>query len=274
VVNLRAHDAGDAWHAAEKAACEARGVDPDEYVSEILGDDVDSENLWADVESNLRAGRLRIIFVADEIPRELQSIVEFLNAQMHSTEVLAVAVKQYAGGGLSTLVPRLVGQTAETQRKSAGALSDRRDWDEPTFLQFLSEHRGEAEAGVARALIDWSRRQGLDLEWSKNTVRGILRARHVSEAGAVQVLSVWTQRRSANLYVGPNRLKEHPRFASASSRSELVERLRRIPDVSATGRDIDGFVSIGLEELHDGQALQSFLEVIDWVIAQLDSHSP
>ena len=36
---------------------------------------------------------------------------------MDPAEVYAVEVKQYIGEGLKTLVPRLVGQTAEAQRR-------------------------------------------------------------------------------------------------------------------------------------------------------------
>jgi hypothetical protein len=48
---------------------------------------------WARVGANLASGRLRLIFVADEIPAELKRIIEFLNEQMRPTEVLGVEVK-------------------------------------------------------------------------------------------------------------------------------------------------------------------------------------
>jgi ribosomal protein L30E len=34
------------------------------------------------VDANLRAGKVRLVFVADEIPAELRRVVEFLNSQM------------------------------------------------------------------------------------------------------------------------------------------------------------------------------------------------
>jgi hypothetical protein len=40
--------------------------------------------------------RLRLIFVTDEIPDQLRTIVEFLNEQMTQTEVLAIEVYQRA----------------------------------------------------------------------------------------------------------------------------------------------------------------------------------
>ena len=47
------------------------------------------------VETNLRAANLRLLFVADGIPDELTRVVEFLNEQMPRIEVLAVEIKQF-----------------------------------------------------------------------------------------------------------------------------------------------------------------------------------
>lgn len=76
-----------------------------------------ADALWQAVGTNLREGRVRLIFVADEIPASLQRLVEFLNEQMQRVEVLALEVRQYRAdrGSASVLVPRLVGQTARAQ---------------------------------------------------------------------------------------------------------------------------------------------------------------
>ena len=75
--------------------------------------EADLEGFWQKVKTNLQAGKVRLIFVADEIPTETRRVVEFLNGQMDPAEVLAVQIKQYAGQGMKTLVPRVIGQTAE-----------------------------------------------------------------------------------------------------------------------------------------------------------------
>jgi len=100
------------------ATCERRGVDPAEALADLLGGQHDEERFWADVKTNLQAGRIRMVFVADRIPSELQRIVEFLNEQMSSAEVLAIEIKQYLGGDRRTLVPRVIGQTAAAEQAS------------------------------------------------------------------------------------------------------------------------------------------------------------
>ena len=72
------------------------------------------------MKTNLQAGKIRLLFVSDKIPVELRLIVEFLNSQMDPAEVLALEIKQYVGEGLRTLVPRVLGQSAEAQNKRAG----------------------------------------------------------------------------------------------------------------------------------------------------------
>jgi hypothetical protein len=84
---------------------------------ELVDDDADPDAFWDLVEDNLRSGRVRMLFVADEIPPELQTIIEYLNEQMDSAEVLGVEIKQYTSDTLQTLVPRVIGLTATAQRK-------------------------------------------------------------------------------------------------------------------------------------------------------------
>jgi hypothetical protein len=80
-------------------------------------------SFWQRVEANLRAGELLLVIVADEIPRELSRIVEFLNEQMHAT-VQAVELRWFVSGtGTKTLVPRLIGATERAAGKKADVIA-------------------------------------------------------------------------------------------------------------------------------------------------------
>lgn len=67
------------------------------------------------MKTNLEAGRIRLVFVADRIPSSLLRIVEFMNGQMDPCEVLAVELRQYlhqsGDDTIRTLVPRVHGRT-------------------------------------------------------------------------------------------------------------------------------------------------------------------
>jgi hypothetical protein len=88
-----------------------------------------ADAFWQAVGTNLKEGRIRLVFVADEIPASLQRLVEFLNEQMPRVEVLAVEIRQYRadGGKSGALVPRLIGQIARPQAaKERSATTARR----------------------------------------------------------------------------------------------------------------------------------------------------
>jgi hypothetical protein len=59
-----------------------QGRDPDAELAAFIGDASDPEQFWEQVDANFAAGRIKMVFVADTIPRELARIVEFLNEQM------------------------------------------------------------------------------------------------------------------------------------------------------------------------------------------------
>jgi len=81
-------------------------------VDQDSGDEIDIiENYWTKVEENLRDERVRLLFVADSLPKELKRIIEFLNGQMSRVEVLGVELAQFLGSDFKAIVPRVYGQT-------------------------------------------------------------------------------------------------------------------------------------------------------------------
>lgn len=111
----------DTIQAEYRKTCDAQGVDPEERLAAFLKEDPDPEDFWHKVKTNLQAGNIRMLFVADMIPPELRRVVEFLNKQMDPAEVLAVEIKQYVREGMKTLVPRVIGQTAEAETRKGGS---------------------------------------------------------------------------------------------------------------------------------------------------------
>jgi hypothetical protein len=85
-------------------------------LNSFLGNDIDEEEFFEKVKKNLKEENMRLIVVSDEIPRNLQNIVEFLNNKMESIEVMAVEIKQYKEEmtGTKIFVPRLIGHSRDT----------------------------------------------------------------------------------------------------------------------------------------------------------------
>ncbi len=143
VLEYAAHAAGT-WTADElrrtfEESASADGHDPGEELGILLGTDreLDTNGFWENVATNLSARRMRLLFVADEIPDPLERVVEFLNAEMPIIEVLAVEIKQFRGEQTQTLVPRVLGRIANAS--THGPASSRRRLTRESFLVLQSQ---------------------------------------------------------------------------------------------------------------------------------------
>jgi len=148
--------------AAETA--KGRNKSLDEEVQRLLEgkDDADIEVYWQKVERNLRDGKVRIIFVADETPRELRRLVEFLNEKMTDVEVIAVEVKQYLGDGdQKAIVPRVIGLTEAARL----AKSKNRGSKKPTNREeFLAKCNVQAKE-FFKDILKEAEQQGKHIYW-------------------------------------------------------------------------------------------------------------
>jgi hypothetical protein len=128
------------------------------FAAVVFGD-LDIDGFWAAVATNLKAGRVRLVFVADVIPSELKRVIEFLNEQMNPAEVVGIEVKQFAGGTFRTLAARMIGVTeqAREQRRVRTRRGAQREWDEQSFFADLGERADMAAVDVASQILDWAR---------------------------------------------------------------------------------------------------------------------
>lgn len=107
--------------AAAEATARKRNSTLDAEVQALLAGEemMDVEGFWGKVEDNLRAGSVRLLFVADSIPAELRRLVEFMNEKLDKVEVLAVEIKQFLSDSAhQVIVPRLIG-TSEAARQES-----------------------------------------------------------------------------------------------------------------------------------------------------------
>lgn len=125
----------------------------------------EAEDYWSKVHTNLRAGKLRLLFVADAIPESLRRIIEFLNGQMADTEVLGLEIRQYlSAAGQRILVPEIVGKTlAAEQAKTPGDVV----WTEETFLERTRQNSGEQDANICKRLLQAFSDLGCRIWWGR-----------------------------------------------------------------------------------------------------------
>ena len=135
------------------AATAAReGRDADAELAGFLGGGAEPESFWSQVDANFSAGRIKMVFVADTIPRELARIGECLNEQMRA-DVRAVELSWFESeAGVTALSPRYIGETERAQNEKAarGALPaiGRDAW----IAEHLGRH-GEATLAAAETYL-------------------------------------------------------------------------------------------------------------------------
>jgi hypothetical protein len=246
--------------------CERDEQDPDEVIAALVGDEVDVEEFWQRAGDNLRAGKVRMVFVSDDIPRELRRVVEFLNGQMNPAEVIAIEVKQYlSSDGTRTLVPRVIGQTAEVEaRKGRRSSGDRRQWDEQSFFADLAARRGDEEAQVARDLFDWTVTHGWRPTFGSGRVDGSWIPVLESLGRQHYPIAVYTNGRIEIQF--QLHLQNRPPFDDEEVRLELLRRVNEIPGVSFAREKIAKRPNIWLRQFAaDPAALDQLKGVLEWV---------
>jgi hypothetical protein len=249
-----------------RAEFEKNSANPQLLLNELLGASASPDEFWKKVETNLHAGKIRMVFVADEVPQKLQRIVEFLNGQMERAEVLAVEVKQYVGQTQKTLVPRVIGQTAEAQQKKAGG-GVGREWNEQLFFQEIESKCGKDETRVAKMIFEWAKANSLRMDYGSGKVDGSFIPYLRYADTFVAPIAIKT---SGYVSLQFYHIKSRPPFDTASKRIELLARLNKIPNIKIDPEAIAGKPKIDLQALRSEKTLKQFLETLQWFFDQFD----
>lgn len=247
--------------------CRQEGRSPEAEYATLLRAKGNIAEFWQRVKTNLQARRIRMVFVADIIPPELRSIVEFLNAQMDPAEVLALEIKQYVGGGLKTLVPRVYGQTEGARQKQPRGAG--KQWDEPSFFA-EAERRVPNSVGVLRRVLEWARARDLRLSWGRGTLDGSLSPVLDHAGESYSFVAFWT---SGLVQIQFGQMLRKAPFEDEALRRELLQRLNKIPGVSIPDTKLNVYPGFPISLVTQPAALESLLAVFNWVLDRIRSAS-
>lgn len=139
-------------------------------------DDLGPEEFFPKAQENLRLGQVRIVFFLEESPFELRSIVDFLNKQMASSEVLIVEARRYERDDLRIVVPSLFGYTDQARLvKGSVVVSSsglRRRWDADGFFAEASRVLSEPQVATLRRLYQKAMDLGFVIKWGTGNAAG------------------------------------------------------------------------------------------------------
>lgn len=220
----------DAIRAQFERTCELKEIDPEQALIDFLGDGFDPEAFWQSTKLNLQAGRIRMIFVADVIPLELQRIVEFLNGQMNPAQVLAIEVPQYRSDeGLTAFAPRMVGQTAAAQQaKTSVRSSQAGSWDRESFLSSVADRNTPDGLDVMNDVLKWAESRSLRIDYGKGMKDGSATLRTKSSRGEIAICRIWT---GGDMHVHVQILDRFETLISVEERTAIGTMASQLPDV-------------------------------------------
>lgn len=251
--------------------CEVRGEDSDALLEAFVGDPDMVDDFWDRARTNLRAGRVRIVVVADELPPELKRIVEFLNNQTDPMEILAVEVRRYEGQGLAVLVPRVIGLTTEAQARKRVA-REKRSWDWESLLRAFERNQSDEMAAAAEQIMQWATAAGLRLAYGEGAVNGtVYPMLDLPDGTPVYTFSLWTNGR---IEVPFNRVAQHEPYSTEDKRHELRELLNAIPGFDIPADGIDRYPTIPFANLLDGDSMETFLGIWADYLEQVTAANP
>lgn len=249
--------------------CADAGIEPAEALADFLAAESSSEDYWEAVKTNLQAGKLRLLFVADRIPSELRRIIEFLNNQMDPCEVLGVEIRQFSGDGVRTLVPSLVGLTAEADQRKRASKSEE-GWDEDSFFERLDQTAEQPVITVAGKLLEWSRQSPRQVWWGKGKTQGSFGPSAWVGGVKHNPFAVYSGSKGdpcVEIYF--QWLAAKPPFDGEDERRELLAKLNAIEGVDLPGDCLSRRPNIPLAILAEGDRAERFLRVFDWYVEEL-----
>jgi len=251
--------------------CREREVDPDMVVADFLPPNAHTDTtvaiaqFWETVETNLRAGKLRLIFAADIIPPELRRIVEFLNEQMNPAEVVAVEIRQYVGTGLRTLVPTVIRSSKRIAMVDRSAVR----WDRDAFLESVSQHRGVEIRDLAVTILEWARTRCPTQWWGRGRKLGSCYL-GISHGGInYYAFSIWTSGR-IEIPFQWLRSKSVPQPLAEA----FAERLNAIPGIAISRDFLTRRPTFDMALLREPEGLFQFLSSIEWLAGEIRRISP
>jgi hypothetical protein len=251
-----------------QTTCQSRGVDSAQELMAFLETEPETlETYWQQLQTNLKAGKVRMIFVADKIPTELRRIVEFLNEQMSPAEVIAVEIRQYEGQGLKTLVPKVIGQTAEAQLvKEAAIYRETRQWDENTFIEALAAKNGASAVETVQQILDWAKQRQLEVVWGKGVKSGTFMPFVVHGGIRYRLFRAWS---TDSLEIYFKFFRQQSPFENSAHLGTLLDKFYSIPGIEPHNEELrESYSRVQYASLNKG-SLGAFLQFFDWVIAEL-----
>ncbi|MEE2993966.1 MAG: hypothetical protein VX603_12410, partial [Gemmatimonadota bacterium] len=173
---------------------------------------------------------------------------------------------RYSGGGLQTLVPRVVGQTVEAQVRKAAGTRPKRQWNEETFLEELELHHGKEVKDVAEKVMTWSKEHLPRLYFGTGTKLGSFVPTLDCGDEAYWPFALCTD---GTVSIQFQYFKIRPPFKSLESRQELAGHLNEIEGVNFGDDKLGKRPTFKMSLLVNPDSLNLFIKAMEWTVGEI-----
>jgi len=225
------------------------------------------ESFWEMVHSNLKSGKIRLLFVADSIPTSLRRIIEFLNGQMSETEVLGVEIKQFKDSSdMKTFVPRIVGQTvasSDIKKRPKAA------WDRDSFMAQVEKLNGKEAVDVCERILDAFESYGCRIWWG----RGKTHASFVAIFDGLEknhMIAVYPSKKDTMIEIQFQHFKEPN--DSMERKREIRQKLMEIDGIYISDDRLEKRPSFSWKLLKSDDEMNKFLIIFEKLIEEIKDY--
>lgn len=238
----------------------------DDFLSGTRFEDADA--FWSQVQTNIEGNRLRLLFVADGFGPHLVRIIEYLNEQMRTTEVVGIEVVPHsAGERVVAYVPTVRGRTSRSTPPPSERLT-MADWNE-----ILWTNHGEAAVESVGRLVNAAKRLDSYTSIGTSPVNPRLFLKFRTGTTRRVYWPITIRPMSGEVTITLRRLmKRHPVFvADARRRAEVIERFATAIGRPIDARHIDGDPTFPVEALTTPDAVDRVADVLRWLAEEADT---
>ena len=225
-------------------------------------DNEQTENFWVNVGNNLKLGKIRLLFVADTIPKTLLRIIEFLNNQMIHTEILGLEIKQYlSDDNRQILVPKIVGQTIQANNIKR---PEKREWDRDSFLDDIERVGGIEIKNLAVKFMDECSAMGCRIQFGQGATHSSVTFVYDGKHASTQLISVypWTKSVCSEIYFKHFKAP----FDTVETRKPLKTRFEHVLGIVIPEKKLQGRPGFRFDKLSNEKTYRDFVHIIEDII--------
>ncbi len=244
--------------------CEKNNINPESKLMDFAENIEDIQEFWDKVDTNLKAGKIRMLFVADKLPKELIRIIEFLNSQMSPAEVLGLELRHFTNKEIKTLVPRIVGKTSAADVKKG--VRQARKWDLESFMEELVLNNPPEARKIAETLISELKDSVSRLWYGTGKITGSICPVLDTNDNFHQLFLFYT---SGKVEICFGYYAQKAPFDDLSKRMELLNKLNEI-GLNLPESKINKHPGFNIMFLSDNEKLYTFIDVFKWFINEIN----